>query len=136
MSIEIALQKAIWTRLGESSDLPALYENVPQKDGQINADWPFVSIGDDTHAPWDTDDSVGSESTITIHAWARYGGRAAVKAIQAVIYELLHRHELDLEVEGFSAVAVEFEYSEALEDPDGVTWHGVQRFRIYIERPV
>lgn len=133
MSFETALQSAIWARLNESSDLPDLYENVPQKDGQINANWPFVSIGDDTHTPWDTDDSVGSESTVTIHSWARYGGRAAVKAIQSVIYGLLHRH--DLAVAGFTAVTVEFEYSEVLEDPDGVTFHGVQRFRIYLERP-
>jgi hypothetical protein len=133
MSHELEIQKAIYARLGESSELPDIYDNVPQKDGRISAAWPFVVIGDDTSIAWDTDDSVGAEATVTIHSWTRYGGRAAAKALQSDIYDLLHRHELA--VAGFSTCTVEFEYSEVLEESDSVTFHGVQRFRILLERP-
>ena len=42
---------------------------------------PYVVIGDDTSAQWDTDDTVGSENTLTLHVWSRYYGRAEVKDI-------------------------------------------------------
>lgn len=133
MSHELPIQKAIYALLSGSSDLPEIYDNVPQKDGRITATWPFVVIGEDTSIAWDTDDSVGAEATITIHSWTRYGGRAAAKPVMSTIYDLLHRAEL--EIEGYSAVTIDFEYSEVLEDTDQVTFHGVQRFRILLERP-
>jgi len=133
MSHEIAVQSAIYSLLSASSELPEVYDNVPQKDGRITATWPFIVIGDDTTIAWDTDDSVGAEATITVHSWTRYGGRAAAKAMQGAIYDLLHRAELTLD--GYSSVSVDFEYSEVLEESDQVTFHGVQRFRILLERP-
>ena len=133
MSHEIAVQKAIYQRLTESSDIPDVYDNVPQKDGRITASWPFVVVGEDTSIAWDTDDSVGAEATVTVHTWTRYGGRAAAKLLMGRIYDLLHRAEMTLD--GYSSVTIDFEYSEVLEDGDQVTFHGVQRFRILLERP-
>jgi hypothetical protein len=133
MSHELAVQKAIFARLTESSDIPDVYDNVPQKDGRITATWPFVVVGEDTSIAWDTDDSVGAEVTVTVHAWTRYGGRAAAKVLQGRIYDLIHRH--DFQLDGYAAVTVDFEYSEVLEEGDQVTFHGVQRFRVLLERP-
>ena len=134
MSFEAALQKAVFDRLSAHSGMPDVYDHVPQqRDSGSDVPFPFISIGEDTHVPFDTDDSVGSEATITIHSWSRSKGRAEVKGIQASIREALQRVELD--VEGWALITIEFDFSETFMDPDTVTRHGVQRFRVLLDQP-
>lgn len=133
MSFETELQKAVHARLTGFSGMPDVYDHVPQvADSGSNAPFPYLTIGDDLHIPFDTDDSVGSESTITIHSWSRSEGRAEVKSIQALIREALQRFELD--VDGFALVTVEFDSSESFMDPDAETRHGVSRFRVLLDQ--
>lgn len=144
MSFESAIQTAVFERLRDYAPLagvlathgslggPAIYDDVPQAAQAENSDaFPFVTIGSDTHNANDTDDSAGSDSTITINSWSRFRGRSEVKQIQALIYDALHRVELDLGA--LSLTTIEWEYSEAITENDGRTRHGVQRFRILIE---
>lgn len=127
MKFEEALQSAIYERLSTYPGMPPVYDDVPQGAPSL-----YVVIGEDTHVPWDTDDSVGSESTITIHQWDKaYRGKARIKQTQGLIYEALNRHELS--VPGYNLVTLEFEYSESVLDPDGVTRHGVVRYRALVE---
>lgn len=127
MKFEEALQEAVYERLSNYPAMPPVYDDVP-----TNAPKHYVVLGEDTHVPYDTDDSVGSESTITIHQWSKaYRGKKEVKATQGLIYEALNRHELV--VEGYHTVTLEFEYSDAVLDPDGLTRHGVIRFRALLE---
>lgn len=126
MSFEAALQQAVFDRLSTYPDIPTVYDNVP-----VDAAFPYVVIGEDTHIPFDTDDSLGSESTLTLHTWSRYRGKKECKEIQALIYDALTRQSLVLD--GFSLVTIEFEYSECLLDPDGITRHAVSRFRALID---
>lgn len=128
MSFEAALQKAVYERLSGYASMPPVYDDVPQ-----NAPAHYVVIGEDTHVPYDTDDSVGSESTITIHQWSKsHRGKAEVKATQGLIYSALNRHELT--IEDHHLVTLEFEYSESMLDPDGLTRHGVVRYRALLEQ--
>lgn len=134
MSFESALQLAVYERLTSVSGLPEVYDHVPQQaDSGSNVPFPYLTVGDDTHIPFDTDDSVGSESTITIHSWSRARGRAEVKEIQAGVRAALQRFDLD--VDGFATVTVEFDFSETFMDPDTITRHGVSRFRILLDEP-
>jgi len=128
MNFEEALQQAVFDRLSGYPGMPTVYDDVPK-----GAAFPYVAIGEDTHIPWDTDDSVGSESTVTLHVWSRYRGKKEAKQIQGLIYDALNRHELV--VAGFVVVTLEFVYSDVLLDPDALTRHGVQRFRALVERP-
>lgn len=128
MSFESALQQALFQRLAAYPGMPTVYDSVPED----NAAFPYVVIGEDTHAPWDTDDSVGAESTITFHVWSRYRGTKEVKEIQGLIYAALNRHELS--VSGFDLVTLEFEYSDVVLDADGYTRHGVCRYRSLVEQ--
>src|SRR5690606_34355650 len=107
--------------------MPDVYDDVPQS----ASSFPYVVIGEDTHIPWDTDDSVGSESTITLHVWSRYRGKKEAKDIQGLIYQALNRYELA--VDGFHLVTLEFDYSDVLLDADGHTRHGVCRYRALVE---
>lgn len=127
MSIETALQTAIFNKISGavivSGTAVPVYDNVPQPSA-----FPYITVGHDTHVAWDTDTSVGFESTVTIHTWSRYNGMSETKLMQGQLYDLLHRYQLS--VTGFVLVDVEFDYAESMLDPDGQTRHGVVRFRI------
>lgn len=133
MSFEQALQKAVYDQLSAYPDMPSVYDDVPvDVKGQPAVAFPYVVLGEDTHIPFDTDDSLGSESTVTLHVWSRYRGKKEAKGIQALIYDALTRQPLMLDAHDL--ITLEFEYSEVMLDPDGITRHGVQRFRALIEQ--
>lgn len=125
MSFSVEIQQAVFQRLSDES--LTVYDDVPE-----GAAFPYAVIGEDTHVPFDTDDSLGAESTVTIHVWSRYRGKNEAKEIQAAIYDALTRQELT--IDGYDLITIEFEYSDVLLDPDGITRHGVQRFRCLTER--
>jgi hypothetical protein len=129
MSFEAALQQAIFDALTAYPGMPAVYDDVP-----TNAEYPYVALGEDTHIPFDTDDSLGAESTLTIHVWSRYRGKKEAKDIQALVYAALTRQALY--VEDHDLITIEFEYSDVTLDPDGITRHGVQRLRSLCEQSV
>jgi hypothetical protein len=133
MSFETEIQKAVYERLSGYSGMPDVYDHAPQSsDSGTDTPFPYVTLGDDTHIPFDTDDSVGAESTITIHSWSRSRGRAEIKQIQGTVRAALQRYEL--EVDGFDLITIEFDFSESFMDPDTFTRHGVQRFRILVDQ--
>lgn len=127
------IQKAIYQELFGSVPLAAagvaIYDNVPQK-----TNFPYIAIGDDTGLPWDDDTSRGTEATITLHIFTRNPGRKQCKDIMKIVYNTLHQAELD--IEGMDTVLVNWEYAETIEDPDQITRHGVQRFRIIAEEAI
>jgi hypothetical protein len=124
----VELQKAIYSKLSTSLVIP-VYDHVPQ-----GSEYPYIVIGEDTAIEWDTDDSVGSESTLTLHVWTRNRGRKECKEIMDSIYDVLHRCELA--VTGYNVVNCAWELAETFVDPDGKTRHGVTRYRIIMDREV
>ena len=121
---QVQIQNAIYQALVPTG-IP-VYDFVPQ-----DSDYPYIVIGDTTSLPNDTDTEIGSDSTITIHVWSRYRGRLEVKQIQQAIYDILHRAQLS--VSGSHFVMIDCEFQESFRDADGLTMHGVQRFRMLIE---
>lgn len=103
------------------------FDHVPQESA-----FPYIVIGDDTSIPWDTDNSLGSETTCTIHVWSRHRGRKEVKEIFRALYEALHRAELS--IVGGALVECLSEFEESFLDPDGLTRHGVIRFRLIVDQ--
>ena len=146
MGAEYEIQKSVYLALRADTNLagllakdvndktkPAIYDNVPEAvDAGNDSVFPYVTIGDDTFLEWDTDNSQGKEATLTIHSWSRYRGRKEVKEIQGAIYNVLHLSNLN--ITGYYSVLMLSEYSETLVDPDGLTRHGVQRFRLIMEK--
>ena len=90
--------------------------------------YPYVVIGEDGAAEWDTDTEQGAEELVTIHTWSRYKGREQTKEIQEAIYEILHRKELTINNAIFYSMF--WEFSDSFVDPDGETRHGVTRYRM------
>lgn len=129
------LQLAVYSRLGSVIQNVPVYDSVPfQPDGQPQTNFPYIVIGDDTLAPWDTDEAVGTSATLTIHVWSRYLGKKEVKTILGQIYSALNRQAANLAATGYNFVDCLFEFSEIMEDIDGKTRHGVCRYRITMEK--
>jgi hypothetical protein len=118
------IQQAIFREMEELGH--PVYDHAPQV-----SEYPYIVMGDDTSIPFDTDRSIGSESTLTIHVWSRYRGRIECKEILQEIYDKLHRAELV--VLGCHLVECAAEFQETYLESDGLTRHGVIRFRLIVE---
>lgn len=131
------LQTAIYSALTGDAALMALvngvYDQVPQDDidASVAANYPYVVIHGQQLNNNDTDTEEGFDGTVTIHTWSQsYGNKESYEVMQAV-YRALHR--VNLSVVGYGLSTIHQEYSELMRDPDGITRHGVQRFRVILE---
>lgn len=127
----LAVQGAVFSKLLAGTSFTnlvgtRLYDHVPASTDP--ATFPYVEIGESTGESLDTKTELGFENTVVLHTWSRYRGRKETKQIQAAIYGLLHRGTLS--ITGFTHVNSEHEFTEVFTDPDGLTYHGIQRFRV------
>lgn len=130
----VELQRTIYETLTADPILMAqvtgVYDHVDQ-----GKEYPYVVIGEDAAAEFDTDTEQGDESLLTIHTWSRERGRLQTKEIQDAIYEALHRKHLTMNNAIFHSIF--WEFSDSFIDPDNETRHGVMRFRVrYDSLPV
>lgn len=122
------IQTAVYQRLASLAPLQAIVGARVYDDVLQPTQFPYVVIGDDTSISWDDDVNNGAESTLTIHAWSRYCGRIEAKRILQAIYDGMHNYRLP--ITGAYTVLCQAEYQETFLDPDGITRHGVIRFRL------
>jgi len=130
MSIgQFQLQTTIYSALNVSAITTALncgvYDEVVE-----SASYPFISLGEETAIDYSTKNQNGGEYTINIHIWSQYKGAKQTKEIMDKVHDLLH--DSNLTVSGFNLINLRFEFSDIMRDPDGVTRHGVMRFRAII----
>jgi hypothetical protein len=92
-----------------------------------NSTYPFVQIGEGRAIEYGTKTSDGSQVALQIDVWSRYRGAKEIKNIMDRVHTLLHNQ--DLTVTGTNLINLRFEFSDSLRDPDGITRHGVMRFR-------
>jgi hypothetical protein len=120
------LQQAIYTALNGDSALTdkvsGVYDYVPQDTSKD-----YVVIGEQSGNDWDTKTNQGWEDTIMIHTWTEGRGKKDTKAIMDDIYRVLHGQTLT--VAGFSFLFIRQEFHSLFQEDDGLTFHGVQRFR-------
>lgn len=124
------LQKALFSTLNgsvtgiDSANVP-VYDDVPE-----NTAYPYVILGEETTANNGSKTLDGVEHTVTMHAWSQYRGRREIKEIMQSIYSLLHNAAIS--VSGASLVNIRQEFSTTLAENDGITRHGVMRFRVVV----
>ena len=125
------VQKAIFSTLSADSSLDSLVGNnkilddVPQ-----GTNYPYVQIGEETSIDAGLKDKEAQEYTLTIHIWSRYRGNKETKEIAERIYTLLHNGAIS--VTGASLANISNEFFTILIDDDGITRHGVMRFRAIV----
>ena len=122
------LQKTIYAKLNTDSTIKTTYSATVHDHVSTGTAFPYVVIGEETL----TDDSSTkdidfNEFTLTIHTFSRNRGRKEAKQIMARIYTLLHKASLT--ITGATHINTRFEYSDVVREQDGLTYHGVQRFR-------
>lgn len=102
---------------------PRIYDYVPQ-----NAAFPYLTLGDTRAENFDTKDGVGINQLITLHAWSRYRGQKEMKDILKAVNLALHRSSMT--VSGYNFTDCRFESAETFLDDDGLTYHGLCRYRL------
>jgi hypothetical protein len=123
------LASAVYSRLTGDATLMGLVEGVYDDVPQDTA-YPYIVVGEETTLNAGTKTLDGLEYTLTIHVWSRYRGLKETKQIMQRIYALLHTY--DLAVTGASLVNLRQEFSSTFVDADGLTRHGVIRFRAMV----
>lgn len=132
MSLGIAaeLQIAIFNTLNGNLSTVQVFANGNAPD---NLQAVYVTIGDDTHVEYDNDTSLGFESTVTLHVFDTTGQRGYVnlKPAMGEVYNLLHRAIIN--INGYTLLGIDQEFEDAFIDSDGLTPHGVLRYRVSTE---
>jgi hypothetical protein len=123
------LASTVYAALTGDSTLMGLvegvYDDVPQ-----DTPYPYIVVGEETTINAGTMTVDGLEHTLTLHVWSRYRGLKETKQIMERIYTLLHNSNLT--VTGASLVNLRQEFSSTFVDADGLTRHGVIRFRAMV----
>ncbi len=127
-----AAQELVFTALSGNLTGCAVFDTPPfLPEAAPATTFPYCVIGNDTNRAWDTDDSRGAEVTLTLHFWSRAQGFKQCKALMDQAYGLLNRTAMTKT--GYTIVDTLFEFSDVMDDPDGMTKHGVQRYRLTIQ---
>ena len=126
------LQKSLFSRLNGGSivdennqSITGVFDDVPE-----GTAYPYVVIGEETATNIGTKDKDMHEYTQTIHVWSQYRGMRDVKEIMEQIYTLLNDYSIT--VSGASAISLRHEFQTTLTEGDGLTRHGVMRFRVVV----
>lgn len=115
----LVVQGALYAALSTALDVP-VYDHVPPGTAT-----PYVTIGDIISLEDGTKTEDGQEHTATVHVWTEaHRGTKAARELMAEVYDALHRQTLS------GVLWCVHEYAEVMADPDGLTYHGVTRFRI------
>jgi hypothetical protein len=129
------VQTAVYTRLTAEISSATIYDDVPGlAEGQPTANFPFVVIGQDYVTAWDDDDQLGGNVFVQLHVWSRYQGKAEAKAIMADIDVALNRQHANLSATGYVFLDCLLDYSSIFDESDGVTRHGVCRYRLTVQK--
>lgn len=128
-----AVQEAVYGALTSSTAVQGLlgsparvYDMVPP-----SATFPYATLGDVVVKEYDTKDQTGFEQSLTLHVWSRYRGRKELKQIIQTIYDVLHNAVLS--VAGANVVSCQFQSASTLQENDGLTLHGILRYRIIVQ---
>jgi hypothetical protein len=124
----LEVQKALVALLKADGAIAALvgtrvYDPAPQ-----NPTYPFISFGPKYGSPWDTDTDLGWELSMQIDCWSRKIGVAECGQIVAAVKAAVHRAVLSLDTQTPCICLADTQ--TILEDPDGLTRHGVLRVHV------
>jgi len=124
VSVQTAVYNALTGNSSLTSSVTGIYDFVPE-----NTSFPYVKVGDQTMVDDGTKDKKGSDFTLIVHTFSRYRGSKEIKEIMSLVYDVLH--ESSLTISG-AMNNMRFEFSDIIKEPDGLTTHGVQRFRTFV----
>ena len=123
---------AVTDLLTQDYGVPAIFQRgkVPQEKAGESGFFPYISFRIVSDADFSTKQSLGGSAVIQIDVWDRSGSAVALGGIMRAALQAVVRQ--DWTVPGF--ITCDREMLEQIDDPDGVTMHGVIRVRVqYLE---
>lgn len=131
------LQGAIVQRLKSNPALSSIiggrvYDDVPRKNGEVSAQFPYVSFGPVDETSDDATCITGFEISIQLDVWSRAQGFPECRQIVDLVRRALLIEELELSVN--SLVDFTHRQTMTMRDPDGITSHGVLNFVALVEQ--
>lgn len=131
---------AVVSAIEGSSALGAILAGNKVYDGQApqGSPFPYITLGTSLESANNVFAGYGTDLSQTIDIWTRkttttsgtiqeLGGRQ-MKAIYGALYSLLH--EQPLTVSGFRVCIGTLQWWALIDDPDGITMHGIARYDI------
>ena len=126
------LQKSVFGVLNSAnitdaagSAITGVFDDVPE-----GTAYPYIVVGEESSNNISTKSLDMHEHTLTIHTWSQYRGLKEIKVIMKQIYDNLN--DVSLNVTGGQAVNMKQEFLTTLVDADGITRHGIMRFRAVV----
>jgi hypothetical protein len=123
------LQQAVFELLNNDSQMQARVTGVYENPAPMIA-YPYVTFGSLSATDWSTKTSSGLQTLIPIHVYGQTSKKEVIEILDRV-FDLLQSGGLTLT--GHELVAMRFEYNEVTLENDGITYHGMIRFRAYTE---
>ncbi len=128
------VQSGVYSRLTGHAALTALlpagangiFDHVPQQTA-----FPYVAIGETASRPLDTQGGHGHDTSLSIHVYTRSAGMRDLRRIMAAAYDALH--DADFTVPDQVLALCRCQSIESAIEGDGITRHGILRFRIITE---
>jgi putative lipase involved disintegration of autophagic bodies len=119
----LALQKALVGALtGQTAAGANVFDSVPSTDP-----FPRITVGEGTALGDYADCYDGSETILDVHVWSRQVGFPQAKTIAGQVRDILH--DANLILDGHTLGLIEYQGSQNLRDPDGLTSHIAMTFR-------
>ncbi len=118
--------KAVWAKLNATTGLVGLVYEILENDQAF----PKIWIEDGGADDWSNKDDAGLEAVITLHIGSRYDGTKEIRSLMDKCHAALHNASLTLAAG--QSVLCQFDRHDMVIDSDGVTRHGVMRFRLLI----
>ena len=105
---------------------PKIFDHVPER-----ATYPYLTFGRTTVVDWSTGTEDGSEHILTLHVWAKGGGKQETYQIMDQVSNRLHDQPIALD--GLRLVNLQLQFAEARLESESTTYHGILRFRAVTE---
>lgn len=127
-----AIQQAFYAVLSGDEDLATLldrriYDHVPE-----GAAYPYMTVGEAVAQPDNTLNSFGAVTTATVHVWSDYRGFVEPNRIAGQAVSLLDHQPLP--VAGHRVVAVRWQQTQPVKDPDPRVRHVIVRLQVVTEQ--
>ena len=127
------LQTAIYGALTGDVTLMALitgvFSDVVQPNlPEADSDFPYVVIGQDSFAPFDTKTNDGASAQVQVDVWSRQNDLLEVKNIGTAVYDVLQKGSLT--ITGANHILTRAVGQDYSTDPDGHTKRGLLTFTV------
>ena len=127
-----ALQAMVVTRLKADAAVTAIVGQKVYDKPPASVAAPYVSIGPSDYVPDDADCVDGRIETLQLDCWSQaQDGQREVKELTGAVKKSLHRYAGSLAVGALTSLEVV--QVRHLEDPDGITLHGIVVVEAMIE---